>query len=640
MRAHAPCRRLRVGVSVGGLVGAIVGASVLVAGCPSASPVKPSPTPQPIARPLKPDPHSVAVPAKVAVTGLALDLTVDFDQRVLHGTARLAIDRRDLTADLLLDTDSLDIRAVIDCSTKQPLRWTRTPAAPVLGHALAITPISTCVEIDYRTAPDAAALLWVEPAGTSGKQQPMLFTQSQAIHARSWIPLQDTPGVRFTYQATIRVANGLRAVMSAENPQPPPADGVWRFTMAQPVPSYLVALAVGDLAFRPIGPRTGVYAEPSIVAAAAHEFAEVEAMMASAEKLYGPYRWGRYDMLVLPPSFPLGGMENPRLTFLTPTVITGDRALVSLIAHELAHSWSGNLVTNSTWSDLWLNEGFTTYVERRIMEELRGRDQVDVLWYLGRKDLDEAFARPETNPQDTRLALDSSAERGAEDIPSDAAYEKGALFLRTLEQAFGRPLFDDFLRRRFDRLAFQSTDTVAFELDAKAELLAKRPAAMTERVFASWIHEPLLPAGVPPAASPRVSELEATASAYARRGVGFAPTGWQTLDWVIFLRALPADVTRARLLELDRDFSLTASTNAEISTYWLPLVIRADIREASPVIQAFLLRVGRRRMVTPIYEAMARKGEPWRALAKQTFEQARRMYHPVTRDRVAKIVGG
>src|SRR6185436_14049891 len=140
-----------------------------------------------------------------------------------------------------------------------------------------------------------------------------------------------------------------------------------------PIPSYLIALAAGDLAFRSLGPRSGVYAEPSVVDAAAFEFADTEPMIHAVEELYGPYRWGRYDLLVLPPSFPFGGMENPRLTFATPTILSGDRSLVNLVAHELAHSWSGNLVTNATWNDFWLNEGFTVYFERRIMEEVSGR---------------------------------------------------------------------------------------------------------------------------------------------------------------------------------------------------------------------------------------------------------------------------
>jgi leukotriene-A4 hydrolase len=442
------------------------------------------------------DPHSFAEPAKVAVTHVSLDLTVDFDARVLVGTAKLTLARHDPAAPLRLDTQDLAVEAAVDCASGKPLAYAVDRPHAFLGSQLVVQQPSACIAITYRTSPSARALLWVEPSGTAGKRAPMLFTQSQAILARSWVPLQDTPSVRFTYDAVIHVPDKLWAVMSASNAQRPPADGIWRFEMTRPIPSYLMALAVGDFAFKAIGARTGIYAEPSIVEAAAAEFGEVDAMMATAEKLYGPYAWERYDMLVLPPSFPYGGMENPRLTFLTPTAIVGDRTLVSLIAHELAHSWSGNLVTNSTWADFWLNEGFTTYVERRIMEQLRGRDYVDMQWSIGYRELEKAFV--DTKPGDTRLALQVSPGRDPEDVPGDAAYEKGALFLRTLEEAFGRDVFDAFVRRRFERLAFSSTDSVTFEADVRRELIDKHPGTFTAQQLATWLHGTGLPAGAAP----------------------------------------------------------------------------------------------------------------------------------------------
>jgi aminopeptidase N len=409
---------------------------------------------------------------------------------------------------------------------------------------------------------------------------------------------------------------------------------VWRFKMDKPIPSYLMALAVGDFAFRAIGARTGVYAEPSVVEAAAHEFAEVDAMMAAAEQLYGPYRWGRYDMLVLPPSFPFGGMENPRLTFLTPTVINGDRSLVSLIAHELAHSWSGNLVTNSTWNDVWLNEGFTTYVERRIMEELRGKAHADIGWALGRKDLEQVLDEVGRTNLDTRLALDFTSERDPDDAPGDIAYEKGSLLLRAMEQAFGRETFDRFLRERFDRLAFQSSDSRAFEADA-ATLFATRDPGWK---LADWLHQPGLPATAPPSTSVRVSQLEQAAAAFVTAGTLPEARAWTSLDWGAFLRALPADVPRARVVALDAKYKLTRSTNAVIGMRWLPVLIRADVREAAPTVQAYLQRVGRRWLVRGVYEALIASGGFWRELAATTFAGAKAVYHPVTRETIAEML--
>lgn len=577
------------------------------------------------------DPHSFSEPANVAVTHLSLELTVDFTARVLHGTAKLKVARKDPSAPLKLDTQDLAIESVADCASGRSLAFAVDRPHEFLGAQLAIQAPTECVAIAYRTSPSARALLWMEPSGTAGKKSPMLFTQSQAILARSWVPLQDTPSVRFTYDAVIHVPDKLFAVMSATNAQAAPPDGNWRFTMERPIPSYLLALAVGDFAFRSIGPRTGIYAEPSIVEAAAAEFGEVDAMMTAAEQLYGPYAWGRYDMLVLPPSFPYGGMENPRLTFLTPTAIVGDRTLVSLIAHELAHSWSGNLVTNSTWADFWLNEGFTTYVERRIMEQLRGREYVDMQWSIGHREMVIAFA--ETKPNDTKLAIETTAERDPEDVPGDAAYEKGALFLRHLEEAFGREVFDAFVRRRFERLAFSSTDSVTFEADVKRELIDQHPGKFTVQQLAEWLHGTGLPERSAPKASKRVDELGKIAQQFiTTTDPSFDTTTWTTLDWVVFLRALPPSSPLGNLQKLDAKFKLTAQTNPEIAMNWLPLMVRADGKEAIPAIEAYLTTIGRRRNLGPLYKALVAKGGSWLDLARATFEKAKPLYHPTVRE--------
>ena len=531
---------------------------------------------------------------------------------------------------MVLDTDGLAITGVTDCASNEPLTHQLAPVRPVIGQALTVRLASDCIEIRYHTAPAARALLWVDEAGTSGKQHPMLFTQSEPILARTWIPLQDTPGVRFTYDAKIRVPRGQMALMSAENPRQLAADGVFQFQMKQPIPSYLMALAVGDFAFRSLGPRSGVYAEPSMIAAAAHEFVEVEAMMSAAEELYGPYRWGRYDMLVLPPSFPFGGMENPRLTFLTPTVIAGDRSLVGLIAHELAHSWSGNLVTNSTWNDVWLNEGITTYVERRLMEKLRGKDAADVQWAIGMQDLTKALADYKPTDPRTFLALTTTSDQDPDEAGiGEVAYDKGALLMRALELAFGRETFDAFLRRRFDRRAFQSSDTEAFETEVNAELFANHPVGWR---IAPWLHEGGIPTTTPVPTSATVDNLQQLAST-----VGMPPPGWDVIDWTIYLSAIPPTVTAAQLEVLDAAYHLTTG-NAEILMHWLPLLIGADVERAAPVIESYLTTVGRRRMVRPVYVALMAKSDRWRALARSIFAKAAPLYHPLTRDTIAELV--
>ena len=462
------------------------------------------------------DPHSFSNPHEIRVQQVALDLTVDFDHHQLRGSAVLDIQRQEgcpANAPLILDTKGLAIEHVSQrrLIPLWPERFRPAPRAgtgrsdPGIEAVDRFEPGAMQVSIEYRTKPDASALKWLEPAQTAGKAKPFLVTQSQPIYARSWIPLQDSPGVRVTYTSRIRVPAGLRAVMGAE-PRTQPAElkkGIFQFTMPQSIPPYLIALAVGDLKFHSLGRRTGIWAEPGVLKSAASEFADVEAMIAACERNFGPYRWGRYDILVLPPSFPLGGMENPRLTFVSPTIIAGDRSLVSLIAHELAHSWSGNLVTNATWRNFWLSEGMTTYIERRIIESLYGRSRADMEAVLGIAELRAELQR--LPPKDQVLKVDLSG-RNPEDGMTCVPYEKGALLLRTIEQAFGRERFDAFLRDYFDSHRFQGITTHDFEVFLRDRLLGNDPDSSNTIDLALWLEQP----GIPTAhVEPRSSQLAA-----------------------------------------------------------------------------------------------------------------------------------
>jgi aminopeptidase N len=405
------------------------------------------------------DTHSFARPLEARVTHIALDLTVDFDTRRIGGTATLDIDRKPQAKEIVLDDSGLEIQSVTDAA-KHPLPFNVGARDPNLGSPLTIglQPDTRRIVITYRSAPDAGALLWLTPQQTAGKKMPFLFSQGESIENRSWIPTQDSPGIRQSWEATIHVPAGMTAVMSAPRIEQPITQGgesVFNFRMDHSVASYMIAIAVGDLTFRPLGSRTGVWAEPATIEAAARELSDTEKMVAAAEKLYGPYRWGRYDVLVLPPSFPFGGMENPTLTFATPTFIAGDKSLVSLIAHELAHSWSGNLATNAVWEDFWLNEGMTTYAEGRIVEELYGKKAAEEHAALGIDAMNEAISE-HGGPigPDTRLHMDLKG-RHPDEGGTDIAYEKGAEFLRTIESIVGRDRFDAWLKGWFDRHAFQ-----------------------------------------------------------------------------------------------------------------------------------------------------------------------------------------
>ena len=580
--------------------------------------------------------HSYARPDEAAVEHVSLDLNVDFPRSQLAGTATLRI-RNNGANRLVLDTRGLTINSVRrDDGGAAPYRV--GPSEGTFGAPLeiAITPATKSVTIDYVTSPDAAALQWLSPAQTAGKQHPFLLSQSQAILARTWVPLQDTPRVRFTYDATVRVPRDLMAVMSAENPTEKTADGVYRFRMPQPIPSYLMALSVGDLAFRSLGRNTGVYAEPSVVDRAANEFADTQKMMAAAEELYGPYRWGRYDMLVLPPSFPFGGMENPRLTFLTPTMIAGDRSLVSLIAHELAHSWSGNLVTNATWDDFWLNEGFTTYIERRISERLYGREHAEMLWTLGGKDLRDDFAK--LLPADEHLVLDLKG-RDPDEGMTQVPYEKGALFLRLIEETVGRDKFDAFLRQYFDDFAFQTMTTPRFLEVLRERLLVPNGIDESRLQINAWLHGPGLPSNAPVPRSQAFVNVEAQANAFVAGAPAAAvqTPNWTTQEWLHFIHALPRDLGARRMQELDERFGFTRSGNNEILAAWLELAIENRYEAAYPALEQFLTSQGRRKFLEPLYTKLAATPEGMER-ARRIYARARPGYHSVSTQTIDKLL--
>lgn len=581
------------------------------------------------------DPHSYANLDAVRVRALKLELEVSFAQRQLSGFAELKLAWSDPAArQLVLDTRDLDVQqiyAIDGDGSFRKLKFQLGKRDPVFGSKLSIGVGASHPErirIVYATRPEASGLQWLEPGQTAGKMQPFLFSQSQAIHARSWVPIQDSPAVRFTYQARIRTPAELLARMSADNRPDDVRDGDYSFSMPQPIPSYLLALAVGDLAFAPLGDRAGVYAEPSVLKRAAAEFADTEAMIVATEKLYGPYRWGRYDLLVLPPSFPFGGMENPRLTFLTPTVIAGDKSLVALIAHELAHSWSGNLVTNDNWNSFWLNEGFTSYVENRIVDAVYGRDRAVMEQELSQDTLREELK--ELNPEDQKLRLDLKG-RDPDEGMSAIAYDKGHWFLRFLEARYGREVFDAFLRRYFDHFAFESISTDDFLRFLESELRAKHPGKLSDAEISAWIDAPGVPEFAQAAVSERFAKVDAALKAFAAdtlKAEALPAADWSPQEWLRFLNGLPQKVPAASMSGLDQSWKLTSSGNSEIAHAWFRVAIRNQYQAADAAIEAYLLEIGRRKLIVPLYQDLLLT-PAGKARAKAIYAKARPGYHPI-----------
>lgn len=596
-------------------------------------------TPEKITMPQ--DPHSFAKPSEAKVTHLSWKATVNFDTRTISATASWKIEATPDADLIILDTKGLAIRKVT-LDNDQLTEFRLADHDAILGQALAvlIKPGTKVVNIQYETSPDAEALQWLNAQQTAGKKFPFLFTQSQAILARSWVPCQDSPGIRFTYDAEVTVPKDLLALMSASNPKEKNNTGTYRFEMKQPISSYLLALAVGDVAFKSISDRAGIYAEHALLDKAAWEFADLEKMIAGAEELYGPYRWERYDVIVLPPSFPFGGMENPRLTFATPTILAGDRSLTSLIAHELAHSWSGNLVTNATWNDFWLNEGFTVYFETRIMEKLYGRDYAEMLASLNLQDLqDEVKSLNEANhAADTRLLLNLEG-RNPDDGVTDIAYNKGYFFLRSIEEKYGRDQFDSFLKDYFSENAFSSMDTEGFKRYIKKYYQDKFNVTLDDTLFNAWIITEGLPADIAKPSSTKFKQVdELLASWKAEKPLDKSRAkDWSTHEWLHFLKNLPPSLSPQQMKAVDEFGNFSGSGNAEIITAWGVIAIRNNYEKMNQKIESFLINTGRRKFLSPLYNELV-KTEAGKKRAKEIYEKARPNYHFVATNTFDKLL--
>jgi leukotriene-A4 hydrolase len=584
------------------------------------------------------DPHSCADDAQPRPRHLRLRLEADFDARALRGEATL-----DLAAPaggtLDLDSRSLAVVSVVsDNGASVPFEV--GDEDPILGRRLRLTlPAGTrSVRLRYATAPDAPALQWLSPEQTCGGKHPFLFSQCQAIHARSVVPVPDTPRQRITYEAEIVVPAPLAAVMSAgpagEADGPRPGTRLFRFRMPQPIPPYLLALAVGRLESRELSPRARVWAEPQTVEAAAYEFAGIEPMIARAEALFGPYEWDRYDMLVLPPSFPYGGMENPRMTFLTPTLLAGDRSLVDVVVHELAHSWTGNLVTNADMEHFWLNEGFTVWAERRIVEALHGESAAALAWAIGEKALEESMARFGSSSPHTKLRGQLEGV-DPDDVFSSIPYEKGARFVALVEREAGRERFDGVMRDYIAHFRFTSITT-----EDLLAFLDERLPGVAERVGArEWLYEPGLPANAPVFRSERRDALAALAAAFAS---GARPSvdevaSWSPAEMLVYLQNLPRVVDRAGGEWLDRELGLTARGNYEILVEWLTIAAGSDYEPAFARLREVLTSVGRMKYLRPLYGALGRSPRT-RALAREVFAEAADRYHALSRRVAATMI--
>lgn len=581
--------------------------------------------------------HSFAKPNTAVIKHLSLDIDVNFDTEVISGKATYTIENHNAN-EIILDTKFLEINKVEADGKETTFKLGEFNEQ--LGQALTINIENTTktITVSYNTTDKTEALQWLKPQQTADKNYPFLFTQGQAILTRTWIPIQDSPQIRITYDATVKVPKELMAVMSAENPKIKSADGVYSFNMKQPISPYLMALAVGDIEYKAVSERTGVYAEKSMIDKAHFEFSDMEKMVVAAENLYGDYDWDQFDVIVLPPSFPFGGMENPRLTFATPTVIAGDKSLTSLIAHELAHSWSGNLVTNATWDDFWLNEGFTVYFEIRIMEAVYGKDRANMIALIGRQDLDEEIESFKDEPNRTKLKLDLKG-KNPDDGMNSIAYDKGYLFLRTIEETVGRDKFDVFLKDYFKTHAFSTITTEKFLNYLNVNLLEPNNVTFNTE---EWIYQPGIPSNQAIIKSDKFANVEKALHQFLDSNSSIDKTitkDWTTLEWVHFIRNFPKTMTTEDMARFDKTFDLSSATNSHIAMVWFEQAINFDYHgnNVDKNIEDFLIRVGRRWYVNTLFKAFERNGKTEEALA--IYKKSRANYHSVTANTIDELLG-
>ncbi|WP_299395761.1 M1 family metallopeptidase [uncultured Gelidibacter sp.] len=582
------------------------------------------------------EPHSYAKPNNAFIKHLKLDITVDFETEVISGKATYDIKNNNSTQ-IILDSKHLDIEAV--SADGKETEFSLGAKDKQLGQPLTITIDKNTkqIEILYKTTKNTEALQWLKAQQTADKTNPFLFTQGQAILTRTWIPIQDSPQIRLTYEANVQVPKGLMAVMSAKNPKEKTENGLYHFKMQQPIPAYLIALAVGNFDYKAISDRTGVYAEKSMLNKVHDEFSDMEKMVTAAEQLYGDYAWEQFDVIVLPPSFPFGGMENPRLTFATPTVIAGDKSLTSLVAHELAHSWSGNLVTNATWNDFWLNEGFTVYFEMRIMEAVYGKERADMLALISRQDLDDELENLKDTPNATKLKLDLKG-KNPDDGMNSIAYDKGYLLLRTLEETVGREKFDAFLKQYFKAHAFSTMTTDKFVTYLNTNLLEKNSVTFNTD---EWINQPGIPKNQAIITSDKFKKVEQVLQEFITTDKinKDLTKDWTPQEWVHFIRNFPTTMTTDQMKDLDTAFNFTNTTNSYIQMVWYEQALNHDYHgnNVDAKMENFLTSVGRRWYVESLFKAFKRNDRMEDAL--KIYEKSRPNYHSVTAHTIDALLG-
>uniref|UniRef100_A0A0M3I5S5 Leuk-A4-hydro_C domain-containing protein n=1 Tax=Ascaris lumbricoides TaxID=6252 RepID=A0A0M3I5S5_ASCLU len=599
------------------------------------------------------DPASNANFNQARIEHFSLKWNVDFAAARINGIATLTIKFLEAIDQIILDGRSLEMKKVR--IGDEDLKFT-VENADIFGEKISINVgqhnSGDVIELifEYSTGAECTALQFMRAEQTADKKGPYLFSQCQPIHARSLLPCMDTPSVKQTYDAEVRVPKGLTCLMSAIGKGAPREDGndwVFSFNQPVPIPSYLLAVVVGVLEKRDISERCAVWSEPSIVDKAKYEFAEAEKMLATAEALAGKYVWGRYDMVVLPPSFPFGGMENPCLTFVTPTLLAGDQSMANVIAHEIAHSWTGNLVTNANWEHFWLNEGLTVFLERKIIGILEGEEMRQFEAQVGWEDhlipaIKEQYT--EEHPY-TRLVQDHKGI-DPDDAYSAVPYEKGSALLMYLEQQLGdSTAFEQFLARYIKKFSGKSVVTSDWK-DFLYESFPQKKSILDGVNWKNWLYD----VGVPLNKPNYDGHLLREAASLARRWMDandtdlskFTTAEFKSLSSPLQIKVLDiiyagAPLPKLKVARLDEVYNLTATANCDLQCSWIRLALKARWEPIIPTAIKFVTNYGRVKYLRPIYKDLFL----WTKSATEAIAQFKKnvpFMHPISVSIVEKLI--
>ncbi|KAK3906440.1 peptidase family M1-domain-containing protein [Staphylotrichum tortipilum] len=583
------------------------------------------------------------------------DFAVDFAAKCLRGSVVIELESQTdrASTEIILDSSFVDVADIT--LNAAPSKWEVKDRTGPSGSPVHIAVPDGAgkgevvkLGIQLATTDKCTALQWLSPAQTSNKKAPFMFSQCQAIHARSIFPCQDTPDVKSTYDFVIRsphvvVASGVPLPEATEAAGD---DKIYKFRQNVPIPSYLFALASGDIASAPIGRCSSVCTGPNELKASQWELEDdMDKFLDAAEKIVFPYRWGEYNVLVLPPSFPYGGMENPIFTFATPTIISGDRQNIDVIAHELAHSWSGNLVTNGSWEHFWLNEGWTVYLERRILASIHNNNAYfDFSAIIGWKHLEMSVEEFGADHEYTKLCINHKGI-DPDDAFSSVPYEKGFHFIYSLDRLVGRENFDKFIPHYFAKWANKSLDSYEFKQTFLDFFSTPEYASLQGKLAEiDWEGRFYTP-GLPPKPEFDTSLVDVCFQLAGKwKQKDFSPSSSDTSSWtgnqvLVFLNLVqnfeePLTVEQSQ--SMGKVYGLADSKNVELKAAYYQIAMRAKDTSAYPGIVELLGEVGRMKFVRTLFRSLTKVD---RDLAVKTFEKNRDFYHPICRALVEKDLG-